>query len=293
MADRKKARVQNVAGDFFVDETCIDCDTCRWMAPGVFREAEGKEAVYHQPQSDEEKLKAAQALVACPTASIGSGEKEVVRLAVASFPIKIDGNVYFSGYTSEDSFGASSYFILRKGGNILVDSPRFAAPLVRKLEALGGVRYLFLTHRDDVADHKDFRRHFSCERILHEDDLTPSTRDIEIRIRGGEPHPLSEDALIIPVPGHTRGHTVMLYGEKFLFTGDHLAYSHHLNQLYAFRSACWYSWEELVRSMEKLARYDFEWVLPGHGRRFNAPKERMRDEMARCLAWMRGNSEAG
>ncbi|XP_015064361.1 uncharacterized protein LOC107009532 [Solanum pennellii] len=26
-------RPQNVSGEFFVDHTCIDCDTCRWMAP--------------------------------------------------------------------------------------------------------------------------------------------------------------------------------------------------------------------------------------------------------------------
>ena len=29
-------RPENVPGDLFVDHTCIDCDTCRWMAPGVF-----------------------------------------------------------------------------------------------------------------------------------------------------------------------------------------------------------------------------------------------------------------
>ncbi|KAJ8492931.1 hypothetical protein OPV22_014652 [Ensete ventricosum] len=32
-ADRQK-RPQNVEGEFFVDCRCIDCDTCRWMAPG-------------------------------------------------------------------------------------------------------------------------------------------------------------------------------------------------------------------------------------------------------------------
>lgn len=28
----KERRPQNVAGEFYVDHTCIDCDTCRWMA---------------------------------------------------------------------------------------------------------------------------------------------------------------------------------------------------------------------------------------------------------------------
>lgn len=30
-----------------------------------------------------------------------------------------------------------------------MDFPRFAAPLVAQLAALGGIRYLYLTHRDD------------------------------------------------------------------------------------------------------------------------------------------------
>jgi len=201
MASPRKRRTENVAGDFFVDETCIDCDTCRWMAPEVFHEVGDKSAVYRQPSTGEAKLKAAQALVACPTASIGSADKTMISRAVRSFPLKIDENVYFCGYTAEDSFGAAAYLVVREGGNVLVDSPRFAAPLVKAIEKMGGIRYLFLTHRDDVADHADFRRHFSCDRILHENDVVPATSDIEIKVRGGEPHRLADDLLIIPVPG--------------------------------------------------------------------------------------------
>lgn len=61
MANLQQRRSQNVKGDFYVDSTCIDCDTCRWMAPEVFEHAEGQSAV--------------QALLACPTASIGTVEK--------------------------------------------------------------------------------------------------------------------------------------------------------------------------------------------------------------------------
>src|SRR5262249_55506183 len=38
MADRKKIVSQNVPGEFFVDTTCIDCDTCRQLAPTVFED---------------------------------------------------------------------------------------------------------------------------------------------------------------------------------------------------------------------------------------------------------------
>ncbi|MEO1181696.1 MAG: ferredoxin, partial [Cyanobacteria bacterium J06636_28] len=36
MAQLKARRTENVEGDIFVDTSCIDCDTCRWMAPEVF-----------------------------------------------------------------------------------------------------------------------------------------------------------------------------------------------------------------------------------------------------------------
>ncbi|WP_254721707.1 MBL fold metallo-hydrolase [Kovacikia minuta] len=228
-----------------------------------------------------------QALLSCPTASIGTVEKpRDIQVAQESFPIPIAENIYHCGYHAENSYGAASYLIQRSEGNMLVDSPRFAPPLVKRLEAMGGVRYLYLTHRDDVADHQKFRQHFGCDRILHKDEINSGTRDVEVQLSGQEPVQLAPDLLIIPVPGHTKGHTVLLYKDKFLFTGDHLAWSEEKQQLIAFRRACWYSWTELIQSMQKLANYSFEWVLPGHGRRFHSDRATMQQQMAKCLSWM-------
>jgi glyoxylase-like metal-dependent hydrolase (beta-lactamase superfamily II)/ferredoxin len=287
MAHLNQRRSENVSGDFYVDSTCIDCDTCRWMAPEVFHSAGEQSAVHHQPVNETERLRSLQALLACPTASIGTVEKpKDIKDAQQSFPILVEENIYHCGYHAENSFGAASYLIVRSEGNVLVDSPRFTPPLVKRIEELGGIHYLYLTHRDDVADHQKFAEHFGCKRILHRDELTTGTRDVEIQLTGSEPVQLEPDLLIIPVPGHTKGHTVLLYNNKFLFTGDHLAWSDQLNQLIAFRSACWYSWSELIKSMRKLANYSFEWVLPGHGRRYHADAKTMHHQMQQCLTWM-------
>lgn len=287
MAQLNQRRPQNVSGDLYVDSTCIDCDTCRWMAPTVFHQEDEQSAVYHQPVDEVERLAAMQALLSCPTASIGTVEKpKDIKAVQNTFPIPVAENVCHCGYHSESSYGAASYLIVRSQGNVLVDSPRFAAPLVKRLEEMGGIRTMYLTHRDDVADHDKFREHFGCDRILHTDDITSSTRNVEIQLTGREPVELAPDLLIIPVPGHTKGHTVLLYNQNFLFSGDHLAWSDRLHQLHAFRRACWYSWSELTESMRCLAQYDFEWVLPGHGRRYHADQERMRQQMQKCIAWM-------
>jgi glyoxylase-like metal-dependent hydrolase (beta-lactamase superfamily II)/ferredoxin len=287
MATQTKRRDQNVSGNFFVDSTCIDCDTCRWMAPEVFHQDDDQSAVHHQPTNETEQLHAMQALLSCPTASIGTVETpKEIKGVQQSFPILVEENVYHCGYHSERSYGAASYLIQRSGANILIDSPRFTPPLVKRLEAMGGVRYLYLTHQDDVADHQKFHDHFGCERILHQDEINTGTREVEIKLSGFEPMKFSPDILIIPVPGHTKGHTVLLYKNKFLFTGDHLAWSAEVGHLAAFREHCWYSWSETIKSMQKLAGYDFEWVLPGHGRRYHADYKTMREEMQKCLAWM-------
>lgn len=288
MANPHQSRSENIPGNFFVDETCIDCETCRWLSPHVFQENGGKSAVFHQPENLEQERSAYEALVSCPTASIGTHAKSPLLKEVASaFPLCISDNVFYCGFHSEKSYGAASYLIQRKEGNVLVDSPRFAAPLVKKIEAMGGVRYLYLTHQDDVADHALFQRHFQCERILHKKDISPKTQSIEVQLTGLDPFPLASDLLIIPVPGHTSGHTVLLYQNKFLFTGDHLAYSSERQQLIGFRSACWYSWSEQIQSMEKLLSYSFAWVLPGHGRRFSATPELMKKELQKCIEWMK------
>ena len=283
----------NVPGDFFVDSTCIDCDACRQIAPETFQDDGDASIVYHQPETEDATKRALMALVACPTASIGTIEHHDPHIGIDAFPLLISENVYFCGFTAESSFGAWSYLIVRpetEGGNVLIDSPRFATQLSKKIAAMGGVRTMFLTHRDDVADHARFADKFDCERVMHADDGA-ARLGIEHVLRGQGASWLDKDLVAVPVPGHTRGHTVLLYRNRFLFTGDHLAWSPVRNTLTAFRSACWYSWEEQIRSMTKLldnySQWKFEWVLPGHGRIHYDDAKNMRAHLQRCIEWMK------
>jgi len=286
MANQAKRLPSNVAGDFFVDSTCIDCDQCRELAPEIFGDGDGHASVLRQPDSPAMLQAALRALVTCPVGAIGCQQKHALAPVVASFPEPIAENVFFCGFASPDSFGASSYLIVRPEGNVLVDSPRFAARLVRRIEELGGVRWMFLTHVDDIADHAKFHRHFGCQRIIHEQECRSATVDMEWKLQGVAAQSLGSDLTAIPTPGHTRGHTVLLYRDRFLFTGDHLWWSPTRNQLSASRTYCWYSWPKQVESMERLLEYHFEWVLPGHGHRYYAPAATMPDSLAACVRWM-------
>jgi glyoxylase-like metal-dependent hydrolase (beta-lactamase superfamily II)/ferredoxin len=282
-------RPENISGDFFVDSTCIDCDLCRQIAPDTFVRMGEQSVVYHQPGNPETEFAALKALISCPTSSIGALGNHDAKAAVKAYPELIDENVFFCGFAAESSYGASSYFIKREEGNILIDSPRFARPLVKQIEAMGGVKFLFLTHRDDVADHEKWSTHFQAERLMHSDDIGRSTKEIEHVLTGNEEIQLDKEVLLIPTPGHTRGHTVLLYKNQFLFSGDHLWWSPNFQSLYASPNVCWYNWNEQTHSMERLTDYRFEWVLPGHGRRFHASPQEMHQQMLACVERMKSS----
>lgn len=273
---------ENAPGPLYVDETCIDCDTCRQMAPEIYGEARGLSYVMRQPESAAEKRRALQALVACPTASIGGAKGREVQEALATFPEQVDGAVYDCGLRAESSYGATSYLVRRPAGNVLVDSPRAARPLLDRIESMGGVRLNFLTHRDDVADHARLRTRFGCDRVLHQADVSSATREVEIQLAGDDPVELGRGLLAIPVPGHTRGSCALLVDGEYLFTGDHL-WADDDGTLAMGRGVCWYSWEEQVRSLEKLTAYRFRWVLPGHGRRVSAASAAEMQSLVRAL----------
>jgi glyoxylase-like metal-dependent hydrolase (beta-lactamase superfamily II)/ferredoxin len=277
MADLNLKLPENAPGELFVDETCIDCDTCRELAPETFgSRSNGQSIVTTQPQSSGEWTRALQAVVSCPTASIGA--ERSAKEAARELPAEIAKGVFRCGYSSEDSYGAQSYFLQREDGNILIDSPRAAAPLVKRLAELGGVSKMFLTHRDDVADHAAFRKRFGCERIIQQDD---DTIGAEVLL-GDEPRELGKGLLAIPVPGHTRGSCVLLVDQKWLFTGDHLWGDG--SRLEMGRNVCWYSWPEQKRSLQKLIAYRFEHVLPGHGRSLKLDAAKMRAEVEALIS---------
>lgn len=274
---------ENVPGDFFVDSTCIDCDACRQIAPATFGEGPATSFVRSQPVARSDRRQALHALLSCPTGSIGCEGKDDPKTAFQDFPLPIDGPVFLCGFNSPKSYGGNSYFLRRDEGNWLIDSPKFTRPLVERLESLGGVRNVFLTHRDDVADASAYARHFQATRIIHRDELS-SEPESEVVLSGEGPWDLGEGVRAILTPGHTQGHCVLLVDDRYLFTGDHLAWDRDGGRLTAFEDYCWHSWPEQVRSLERLTRYSFEWVLPGHGQRVHRPAERMRAELRRLVS---------
>jgi ferredoxin len=73
MADRSNKLPVNVAGKYYVDTQCIDCDVCRVTAPGSFQREEEKSYsyVFRQPATPEEETQCQEAMDSCPVEAIG------------------------------------------------------------------------------------------------------------------------------------------------------------------------------------------------------------------------------
>jgi ferredoxin len=85
MAFVKDKLADNVAGKFYVDRQCIDCDVCRDTSPANFtrNDENGYSYVYKQPETPEEVALCEEALNACPVEAIGDDAESVTSTAKA------------------------------------------------------------------------------------------------------------------------------------------------------------------------------------------------------------------
>jgi ferredoxin len=100
----KRRLSANVPGSLYVNSACINCDTCRQLAPTIFGEMGRYSAVIKQPEPKEERA-ALYALLSCPTAAIVSDDKAGIAKAMDDLPLELDELIYYCGFTSSKSYG--------------------------------------------------------------------------------------------------------------------------------------------------------------------------------------------
>lgn len=270
-------------GDWFVDTRCIDCDAARQVAPGLIARnpGDGVSVFVRQPETAEELEMAWRAVQVCPTRSVGHVSRR--RPDHPVFPEDLGDGVHRLGHNARSSFGAHAYLAVRPGGNVMVDAPRWTREVAGPLEELGGVTHVLLSHRDDVADADRYAEHFGARVWIHaaDADAAPYATDL---IEGLDPVAITEDVVAVPVPGHTEGSCLYHVAGHLLFTGDSLSWSPRREALHAFRGACWYSWEEQTRSLERVRRsgLGFDRIFCGHGWNADRPAAEM-DRLLRDL----------
>ena len=73
---------------------------------------------------------------ACRHSIHSTGDKSELKTAVDRYPEPVKGaeGVYYCGYNSEKSYGGSAWLVVREGGNVMIDSPRFDPKLVKRVK---------------------------------------------------------------------------------------------------------------------------------------------------------------
>jgi glyoxylase-like metal-dependent hydrolase (beta-lactamase superfamily II) len=279
LGDRNAA---GAPGDWFVDTRCIDCDASRQMAPDLLERVDGLTVFRRQPETDEEIAAAWRAALVCPTQSIGNLAQR--RPPPGVFPHHEGDGVLRCGFNARSSFGAHSYLVVRPEGNLLVDGPRWAHELVDAFTEAGGLSEILLTHRDDIGDARRYAEHFAARVWIHELDaaVAPFATDL---LRGSEVTTIRPGLDVIPVPGHTRGSVVYRVDDDLLFTGDSLAWNPATGRLTAFRHVAWFSWDEQLRSLARLAATThFRRIFAGHGWSHSGDPDALHDDLQALVA---------
>ncbi len=297
MANPRRIYPENAPGEFFVDTRCIDCDNCRALAPGVFGQrppAAGRDGyayVVRQPADEAERRAAIAALAACPVACIGSRAGVRPRAAVAaSFPLHLHGPVHLLGASSRKSYGGKAYLADLGNRRVMVDAPRWEPHLAEWIAAAGGLDLILVTHRDDVADAARYAERFGARVLVGAADADAYRGPGLQPVAPARPAPLAalmedpggpwERLEVIPTPGHTEGSLCFRLDRRYLFSGDHIAFSRLTGRPYGFRNYCWYDWGRLLASVRLLLDHPFEWLLPAHGRYGHLPWPQMRRDLA-------------
>lgn len=161
--------------------------------------------------------------------------------------------------------GGTAYLIVDEV-NLLVDCPAWDDATLEFLQAQGGVRWLFLTHRGAIAHVREIQKSLNCEVVMQEQEayLLP---DIPVTTFTQE-FVFTPQIRALWTPGHSPG-SACLYTANFggvLFSGRHLLPSPQGN-LEPIKTAKTFHWQRQQRSvrylLEQFSPTTLQWVCPG------------------------------
>ena len=163
------------------------------------------------------------------------------------------------------TFGGRGFLVAGPKYNLMVDTPACSDRVVRAVRALGGLRYIFLSHRDEIGEVAALRRRLGGAIIAHRSEaaLVPGGADL-VFDRDFEVEP---GVWAIHTPGHSPGSSCLLLhrrGLKVLFTGDHIL-RRRAGVPGPLRFPWTWDWDAQVASARRLLRLDFDFMVPSHG----------------------------
>ena len=159
-------------------------------------------------------------------------------------------NNIFAFPPNRDTLGGTAYFIVENEANILIDSPAWDEVNQNYLNSVGGVRWLFLTHRGAIGKAREIQQAFGCEILIQEQEayllpglkVTTFKQDFNIG-----------NAQVIWTPGHSPGSSCLYYPREggVLFSGRHIL-PNQTAELLPLRTAKTFHWFLQLASIQLL-----------------------------------------
>ena len=165
---------------------------------------------------------------------------------------------------SESTFGGKGFLVTGPKYNVLVDTPACTPRVVDAIREAGGLRYMFLSHRDEIGEIEALHQVVGGAVIMHRSEahLVPCGTDLvfdtDFHVEPG--------LWALHTPGHSPGSACLLLhreGLRVLFTGDHIL--RRRDQVPAPLRFPWtWDWEAQVTSARRLLEFDFDYLVPSH-----------------------------
>ena len=173
----------------------------------------------------------------------------------------------FAFTPNRDTLGATSYLIVDKIGNILLDCPAWNQTNQEFIHSQGGVNVLIISHRGGIGKSvMQISQALNCQVIVQEQEayLLP-----EVEVTSfGDRLTISSDLELIWTPGHSPGSSCLYWQQQggVLFTGRHLLPKSQ-TEITPLRTAKTFHWWRQLDSIAKLRdRFNpqtLKYILPG------------------------------
>ncbi len=173
-------------------------------------------------------------------------------------------NVYWFEASHPSTYGAVAYLLLHPEGSILIDVPVYSPETVRAIQTFGPLRYIFITHRDDIGPAAEFQNFFKARVILHRTEVRYYREGtVDLPFEGD--FMLHPDIAIVHIPGHTPGSAALVDRRPpgVVFVGDAVNLD-DAGELYVPPHP--WDFDPVLKrySLKKLLDFEFEVILPAH-----------------------------
>nr|WP_242042011.1 MBL fold metallo-hydrolase [Alkalinema sp. FACHB-956] len=167
---------------------------------------------------------------------------------------------------NRDTLGGTAYLVVYPQGNLLIDSPAWDGATRDFLQAQGGVRWLFLTHRGAMGKVRELQEALHCEVIVQEQEayLLPKVNVTAFQ----HTFELPSGDRAIWTSGHSPGSTCLYHpgGGGILFSGRHLLPDRQQKPV-PLRTSKTFHWPRQLRNIQTLIEAfspeTLAWICPG------------------------------